>query len=138
MLIIHFTGLAMGLGAGFGYMFLGKASEKMEAAAGRTFMLNVSALSKMGNIGLLLLFISGGYLMTPYWSTLGSSPLLVTKLVLFLVLSALIGINSATMRKAKAADADTAAALLRKSAGVGKATLLVALAIVVLGVLVFH
>ena len=135
MLIIHFIGLAMGLGTSLGFMFLGMASSKMEKEAAVKFRLNSFALSKMGHIGLLLLFISGGYLMTPYWKNLGNMPLMIAKLVLFLALGALIGIISSKAKKAQKGEAETE---LKKIETLGKISLVTALAIVVLAVLVFH
>ena len=99
MLILHFIGLAMGLGTSFGFMFLGIAGSKMEKEEQLKFMLNTLALSKMGHIGLTLLVISGVVLMTPYWSILPTTPTLMAKLVLVLVLGALIGIISSKGKK---------------------------------------
>lgn len=36
MLIVHFLGLAMGLGTSFAFMFLGMVSDKMEKEEGQT------------------------------------------------------------------------------------------------------
>ena len=135
MLIVHFIGLAMGLGTSFGFMFLGIAGAKLEPAERVKFSINSFALSKMGHIGLLLLIVSGGYLMTPYWSILPSSPLLIAKLSLVLVLSALIGIISAKARKAKQGDAEMHLAKIRP---LGMLSLLTALTIVILAVSIFH
>lgn len=134
MLIIHFIGLAMGLGTSIGFMFLGIASTKMEEAEARKFRVNVLPMSRMGHIGLALLVISGGYLMTPYWGALGSTPLLIAKLALVVVLATLIGLIAVTARKVKAGDA----AQYAKIRPLGQASLLTAVAIVVLAVLVFH
>lgn len=135
MLIVHFIGLAMGIGTSFAFMFLGIASAKMEAAEGQKFRLNSFALSRMGHIGLAILIISGGYLMTPYWRALSSTPLLMAKLILVLVLAAMIGIVSVHARKAKQGQAEIH---LKKIENLGKITMLVGLAIVILAVLVFH
>jgi len=135
MLIVHFLGLAMGIGTSFAFMFLGIASAKMEAAEAQKFRLNSFALSKMGHIGLTLLIISGGYLMTPYWRGLSSNPMLIAKLVLVLLLAAMVGIVSAHARKAKQGQADI---YLKKIEGLGRITLLIGLAIVILAVAVFH
>lgn len=135
MLIVHFIGLAMGLGTSIGFMILGMASAKMEKAEGQKFMLNAFSLSKMGHIGLVLLFLSGGYLMTPYWSTLEHSPTLIAKLVLFVVLGGLIGMISSKAKKAKKGDAEKHMASIRP---LGTVSLLVALTIVTLAVLTFH
>lgn len=135
MLILHFIGLAMGVGTSIGFMFLGMASAKMEKNEALKFMLNSFALSKMGQIGLVLLVLSGGYLMTPYWKALPQMPLLITKLILVLVLGALIGIISSKARKAKSGDTE---AELKKMAPFGRISLLVGLAIIILAVLIFH
>lgn len=135
MLILHFIGLAMGLGTSFGFMFLGIASSKMEPAEGKKFMLNSFALSRMGQIGLTILVISGIFLMAPYWQTLSARPMLIAKLVLVLALGAFIGINSATAKKAKQGDAEKH---FKKMATMGRLALLTALTIVILAVLIFN
>lgn len=135
MLILHFIGLAMGIGTSFAFMFLGIASSKMEKAEGLKFSLNALALSRMGHIGLTLLVISGLYLMTPYWKALPQMPLLIAKLVLVLVLGALIGVITSAGKKAKAGDAE---AQFNKISTLGRFSLLTGLAIVILAVLIFH
>lgn len=134
MLILHFIGLAMGIGTSFAFMFLGMASAKMEAKEGQKFMLNAFVLRRMGYIGLTLLILSGGYLMTPHWSSLGEMPLLTTKLILVLVLGALIGIIGSNVNKAKTGDAEV---YLKKTKLLGQLALLTGLVIVILAVLVF-
>ena len=135
MLIVHFIGLAMGLGTSIAFMFLGIASSKMEEKEAQTFRLNTFALTKMGNIGIVLLIISGGYLMTPYWTILFATPLLIAKLVLVLALAAFIGIIGSFAKKAKKGDAEK---FLKKIEPLGKLALLTALTIVVLAVFIFH
>ena len=134
MLITHFIGLAMGLGTSFAMLFLGIAASKLDESERGKFMVNASVLSKMGHIGILLLFLSGGYLMTPYWAALGSMPTMIAKLILFVVLGGLIGVMSAKLKKAKAGDMSQliAAKKLRPF------TLLTSIAIVILAVLTFH
>ena len=134
-LIVHFIGLAMGLGASFGFMFLGNASGKMQKEEGVKFRLHLMPLGRMGRIGLTLLVISGLQLMTPYWSTLTSSPLLMAKLVLTLMLALLIGIISSIGRKA---GLDNNEIHLKKIEPLGKVALLTGLAIVILAVSIFH
>ena len=135
MLIVHFIGLAMGLGTSIAFMFLGIASSKMEEKEAQKFRLNTFALTKMGNIGIALLIISGGYLMTPYWTILFATPLLIAKLVLVLALAAFIGIIGSFAKKAKKGDAEK---FLKKIEPLGKLALLTALTIVVLAVFIFH
>lgn len=135
MLILHFIGLAMGLGTSFAFMFLGIASAKMEPGEAQKFRLNTLTLSRMGHIGLTLLIVSGGALMTPYWSILASSPILIAKLVLVVVLGALIGIISSMGRKAKQGDAEVQ---FKKIEPLGKISMLTGLAILILAVYFFH
>ena len=135
MLIVHFIGLAMGLGTSLGFMFLGITASKMEKSEGLKFRLNSFGLSMMVNVGLLLLIISGGYLMTPYWSSLTEMPLLMTKLTLVLVLGALIGIIGAKAKRAKTGDIE---AELKKIQPLGMFALITALSIVCLAVFIFH
>ncbi|MEP7266520.1 MAG: hypothetical protein ABI844_02755 [Saprospiraceae bacterium] len=135
-LIIHFIGLAMGLGTSFAFLFLGIAARKMEANAGRTFMLNTYSLSRMGYIGLTLLIVSGLYMMTPYWKMLGSMPLLMTKLILVLALGALLGIMGSTMKKIKNGGPEAESLSLRMQR-LGPITLLLTLTIITLAVLIF-
>jgi uncharacterized membrane protein len=135
MLIIHFIGLAMGLGTSFGHMFLGIASKKLPKDEATKFLFHTMALSKMGHIVLVLLFVSGGALMTPYWSMLPSSPLLMLKLFLFLVVCALVGIISSTGKKAKSGNAEVH---LKQIETLGKITFPTILIIVILAVYIFH
>ncbi|MCK6693110.1 MAG: hypothetical protein L6Q97_13555 [Thermoanaerobaculia bacterium] len=135
LLVIHFLGLAMGLGTSFANMFLGIAGSKMEATEARKFRLHTLALSKMGQIGLVLLVVSGIFLMTPYWSILPSSPLLIAKLALVVVLVSLVTVISLAGAKAKTGDAD---AQFKKIQPIGKMTLMVALLIVILAVAFFQ
>lgn len=134
-LIIHFIGLAMGVGTSIGFMFLGIASSKLEKADAKKFAIHSFSLSRMGHIGITLLIISGIFLLGPYWETLFENPLLIIKLVLVLVLSAMIGIQSSFVRKAKTGDFKSN---IKKIAMLGRISLLTGLAIVVLAVFVFH
>ncbi len=134
MLIVHFIGLAMGLGTSLGFLFLGTAASKMKKEEGQSFMMKSSSLSKMGQTGLVVLVLSGGYLMTPHWKSLGTMPLMIGKLVLVLALGALLGIMSAKMKKVKKGDV-----LQMKSLPIlSRIALLVSLTIVILAVLNFH
>ena len=135
MLILHFIGLAMGLGTSIGFMFLGMASAKMEKEEAVKFSLSALSLGKMGHIGLGLLIVSGGYLMTPHWKFLGDSPLLITKFCLVVLLAVLIGIIASLGKKAKLGRPEMQ---FKKIRSLGKLALITALAIVVLAVLHFR
>jgi uncharacterized membrane protein len=134
MLTIHFLGLAMGLGTSFAVLFLGMASAQMEPAKGREFMLNVTHIGRMGHVGIVLLLISGGYLMTPYWSTLGDNPLLIAKLVLYVVLAGLVGMITSLTRKARGGRLE----VMPKAVLMGRLAMLIGITIVILAVSIFH
>lgn len=59
LLITHFIGLALGVGASFAALALGFAAKNLAPTDRATFMLGASAIAKNGSIGLLLLLLSG-------------------------------------------------------------------------------
>lgn len=134
MLIIHFIGLAMGLGASFANLFLGMVASKLPPEDARAFALKTMELRKMGYIGISLLVLSGLYLMSPYWRILPTTPLLIAKLLLVAVLIGLISVMSKAGDKFKAGDA-TQMKLLKP---LGRIALIITLVIVILAVSVFH
>ena len=135
MLIIHFLGLALGLGTSFAFMFLGIAGSKMSKEEGQKFTLNTFALSTMGHIGLAMLIFSGLYLMTPFWGTLASQALLIAKLILVMVLTLTVILLSRYNKLAMKGDAETN---LKKIASLGRVSLLCGIVIVLLAVLIFR
>lgn len=136
MLILHFIGLAMGIGTSFAFLFLKMAAAKLPLTERGQFMLRTLPVARMGHIGLGLLILSGGYLMTPYWGSLGQTPLLIAKLTLVLVLIVVIGIVTGISKKARTA-ADPVPHL-KKIGGLGPVSMIIALLIVICAVYVFH
>jgi len=134
-LVLHFVGLTMGLGTGFAQAFLGIAASKMTADEAMKFRIHSLVLGKMGSTGIGLLILSGLYLITPYWKVLLSTPLLMVKLALVIVLATLISLVNVSAKKAIAGDA---AAQFKKMAQLGKFTLILGIAIVILAVTIFH
>lgn len=135
MLIIHLLGLTMGLGTSFGYMFLGIAASKMPKEEALKFSMQTFSLSKMGTIGIILLVLSGGYLITPYLPSIGDMPFLIAKLSLVAVLIVLIILLNIASKKAKAGDTEKQ---LKKIRAMGQFSMLTAISIVILAVLNFH
>lgn len=135
MLIIHFIGLAMALGAGFSNLFLSTVVAKLSPQERGGFMSKISVLGRMGQIGLGLLLLSGFGLITPYWKTLHEMPLLIAKLVLVGVVLILVASILFMLRKSKR---ENNPALLAKIRPLGMLNFLVAVAIVILAVLVFR
>ncbi|MGB4840150.1 MAG: hypothetical protein WBP08_14210 [Saprospiraceae bacterium] len=135
MLIFHFIGLSMGLGSSFAYMFLGFVSSKMSKGERKAFFVNVSIISKMANIGLIILLISGLYLITPFWKVLGGQPFLIAKLILVLILIGLVLAINSLMKKSKTANIDLYAGKIET---LGKVIMLTTLIILILAVTIFH
>ena len=135
MLIVHFLGLAMGLGASFASMFLGIAASKMDKEEGKKLALNTFAIGRMGRIGLAMLIISGLYLITPFWGSLSAMPMLIAKLILVLVLTVSVIILGIYTKRAKKGDTESN---LKKIANLGKVSLLSGITIVLLAVLIFQ
>jgi len=134
MLILHFIGLAMGIGTSIGFMFLGIAGSKLEKEEAKKFAINSFSLSTMGHIGITLLIITGGYLMTPYWAALTSMPLMMVKLGLVILLLLFIILQSRAAGKVKKGD-ESQMKIIRS---VGKLSVLTSIAIVVMAVLQFR
>lgn len=134
-LILHFVGLAMALGTSFALIYLGMISEKMEVDAAKSFRSKMVELRRVGQVGLLLLIVSGVYLILPYWGSVLEMPLLIFKLVLVLVLVAMMWIVDAAVSQAKKQQNPS---IMKKVKPLGRAALVVALTIVVLAVYIFH
>lgn len=135
MLILHFIGLTMGLGTSFAHAFLGIAAAKMPPDDVAKFRMQTMVLGRMGHVGLALLIVSGIYLLAPFWSILPSSPLLIAKLTLVVVLVLLISLIGVFTKRAQKGNAE---AQLQKMEKLGKMTLIIGLTIVVLAVYIFH
>ena len=137
-LIIHFVGLALGVGAGFAALTLGLATRGMPPAERGEFMRRASIVGKNGSFGLLLLIISGLGLMigrgidvVMAWG----GPMFHVKLTLVVILIGTSGYLQVLARKARSSDGAAAAARIPIVSRVG---LLLGLSIVVFAVLAFH
>ena len=134
MLIVHFIGLAMGLGTSFANLFLGMASAKLPPEEAGKFRIYTMALTTMGHTGITLLIVSGFYLITPYWSVLEQMPLLILKLLLVALLVILIVVVTRITGRIKRGDMSGA----HMVPTLGKIILTTAVTIVIVAVLVFH
>ena len=137
-LIIHFVGLALGVGTGFAVLTLGLATRGMPPAERGEFMRRSSVLGKNGSVGLLLLIVSGVGLMlgrgvdvVMAWG----GPMFHIKLTLVVILIGAVGYLQVLMRKSRSADGAAAAARMPM---VSRIVLLLGLSIVVFAVLAFH
>lgn len=135
MLILHFIGLAMGVGTSFAHMFLGNTLSKLTLAEAETFRTQTKGLSLMGTVGTVVLLCSGIYLIIPYWPVILTLPLLIAKLVLFVVLVVLIIlINLGARNNYQNQDLAT----LKRIELLGKISMVIGVAIVILAVNVFN
>lgn len=135
MLILHFIGLAMGVGVSFTHAFLGKAISKMDQAEATKFRLHTKALSYMGSIGTLLLLVSGIYLILPYWPTITALPLLILKLILFFILVVLIVLINLGANKNFKSHSDNT---IKRVELMGKLAMIIGVVILILAVNIFH
>lgn len=135
LLILHFLGLAMGLGTSFAFMFLGMASTKMSEEEAKKFRMQTMSLSRMGHIGLALLLLSGFGLIGQYLDNIADMPLFIAKLVLAALLILIISLMTMEAKKAMATGDDVH---FNKIANMGKISLLTALGTMILAVLSFH
>jgi len=135
LLVIHFIGLAMALGAGFANLFLGTVASKLEPAERGSFMSKLFILGRMGQIGLGLLLLSGLGLITPFWKVIGDMPTLIAKLSLVALL--LISVSRILFLASKAKKENNPALML-KIKPLGMLNFFLGIAIVILAVLTFH
>ena len=135
MLIVHFLGLTMTLGAGFANLFLGTVISKLEPAERGNFISRISILAIMGRTGLVLLILSGFALMTPYWKVMGDMPTLLAKLLLVAILIIIVITLTILLNRAKKNGDVAMLAKLRYAAIIN---FLIGITIVVLAVITFH
>jgi len=137
LLVLHFFGLAMGLSVSFSGMVMGglidKAAPAERAVLGRFMPL----MTRVGHIGLTLLWVSGLGLLFFKWGgteNFGNLPWQFhAKLTLVVVLTALIGYMGVLQRRA--GKGDTAA--MAQIRAVGSVAFVTVIAIVSLAVVAF-
>lgn len=135
-LILHFLGVALGVGTGFAMLTLGLSTRDMSPADRGAFMRRASMVGVNGSIGLLLLIVSGVALLLNYGleSVRLFGPMFHVKLTLVVILIGVFGYMQVLVRKFKSGDAAAAARLPT----VSKIMLLLGVLIVVFAVLTFH
>ncbi len=138
LLIIHFVGLALGVGTSFATLRLALAAKASPPAERAQIFKYAMALAKNGSLGLALLIASGlGMVFTRGAATVFSSGGVAfhVKLTLVLVLVGLLGFAQVLGKRAREKQDAQAMATLAK---VGPAMLVTGLGIVVAAVLAFH
>jgi uncharacterized membrane protein len=138
LLILHFLGLALGLGTSFAMITLGIAASKLPPEERGAFMLRASLLSKNGSIGLALLILSGLGIL--FYRGVGNvmqwgGGAFHAKLTLVVVLAGLVGYMQVLLKKARQGGGP---AVMAKLPAVGRIALLTSVAIVILAVIAFE
>jgi hypothetical protein len=134
LLILHFLGLGMGLSVGFSSMVMGALMGKSTPADQAVLARFPPAMSRVGDIGLATLWITGLTLLFSKWGGFGVMPWTFhVKLTAVVILTALIGYIHTLMRKARNGDA----AAMKQIPLVGRVAFLMAVTAVVFAVATF-
>ena len=140
-LILHFLGVALGVGTGFAMMTLGIASKDMTPAERGAFMRRATLVSKNGSVGLLVLIVSGVAILL----TRGADVVMAwggrwfhIKLTLVVILIGFVGYMQVLLRQSRSNEPAVAAAAGRRMAALGPIMLLVGVSIIISAVLAFH
>jgi len=138
LLVLHFLGLALGVGTGFAQMTLGISTRALAPAERTQFMLRAAALGKNGSIGLLLLIGSGlgmmaqrGFSATLQWG--GGA--FHAKLALVAAMVLVFGYLQMLIARARREGGGPALATLPK---VGQVLLLLGIAVVICATIAFQ
>ncbi|MBK9239640.1 MAG: hypothetical protein IPL75_05145 [Acidobacteria bacterium] len=138
LLILHFIGLALGVGTGFAMLTLGLSTADMAPADRGAFMRRASVITRNGAIGLTLLILSGvglvmarGVQMVMAWG----GPMFHVKLTLVAIMIGVFGYLQVLLRQSRSADGAAAAARIPL---VSRVMLVLGVSVVVFAVLAFH
>jgi len=134
LLALHLLGLALGLSVPFSNLVLGALIEKAAPAERPILLRFPPAMSRMGDIGLVLLWITGPTLLfTKHQGFAGMPWTFHVKLTAVLVLTGCVGMIHANMKKAFSGDM----AAMARVRNVGKVALFAALTALVFAVITF-
>jgi uncharacterized membrane protein len=134
LLILHLLGMAMAFSATFGNLVMNGLMDRAAPAERAVLARFPPGIARVRDIGLLLLWVSGLWLLFGRWGGFGQLPWQFhLKVTLVILLSGLIGYTHVLARKVRQGDAG-AAARIRTVGFVGS---LIALVVVVLAVSTF-
>jgi uncharacterized membrane protein len=138
LLIIHFLGLALGLGTSFAMLRLGLALKHLAPAERAGVMKHALSLSKNGSLGLALLILSGlALLFTRGAATVFASGggAFHAKLTLVVLLSAAVGYSQVLVKRMREKQDQAAMGTMAK---LGPVMLLLSVGAVICAVIAFH
>ncbi len=104
MLIFHFLGLALSLGSMITFLVMRRSCSKVTNSESEHLLRNTKSVLRLSHIGLGVMFISGGALMTPYWANLAHMPFLHIKFTIFVLWYATLLALSIYTRKARKSE----------------------------------
>ncbi len=134
LLVLHFLGLAMGFSVSAANIVMAGLIAKATPAECVTFSRFPPAMSRVGDIGLAVLWVTGGIMLYTKWDGLGSLPWQFhAKLTAVVLLTLSVGYIHHLQRLIRGGDA---AASVRLQA-VAKVTTLLAVIAVIFAVLTF-
>jgi hypothetical protein len=134
LLVLHFLGLAMGFSVGFSNIVMGTLIQKAPPAEKAVLGRFPLAMSRVGDIGLALLWVTGLTLTYTKWSGIGSLPWQFhAKLTAVVLLTLSIGFVHSQQAKLKRGDTS----VMPRIEAAGKITMLLAILSVVFAVLTF-
>ncbi len=135
LLALHFLGLAMGFSAGFGNLVMAGLIAKAPASDRRALATFPPAIARIGDLGLVLLWLSGLTLVFVKWQGFGNiPPLFHAKLTAVVLMTLVIGYGHSLRRKVAAGDAAATARMQM----LGKVIFTLAILIVLLAVWTFN
>jgi len=106
LLILHFLGLAMGLSVSFSSMVMASLMGRSTPADQAVLARFPPAMTRVGDIGLVTLWITGLTLLFSKWGGFAAMPWQFhVKLTAVVILTGLVGVIHTLMRKARNGDA---------------------------------
>lgn len=135
LVVLHFLGLAMGFATGFGNMVMAGVMAKAAPDERRALAKFPPAIARVGDIGLVLLWVTGLTLVFMKWGGFGSMPgLFHAKLTGVVLMTLTIGFIHSQAKGMAAGDLGA----ISRAQVAGKITFALAVTVVVLAVWTFN
>ncbi len=135
MIIFHVMGLVLSIGSIVFFLIIQKDIFRMKAEISKDVYSIIGKYQRMTHIGMLVMILSGGYLMTPLWSSFGSMHLLHVKVMAVSLWLIVMIILSIILRKAKTGESDKCD---KRMVLMNYISLVFAMIVIVVAVLSFH
>ena len=96
VLIVHLLSLVLALGSMATFIIIRKDISRVSGCESNFALITIRKFLNIAYIGMLLMILSGLYLIIPYWPSLASMPLIhikITVVVLWLIVLIILGVN---------------------------------------------